>query len=59
MPQQLERKHGYSEEYSTAHCDQREITFRETDSDKVGLTQTHWFSRIQAIFFAIFKSIFS
>jgi len=59
MPQQLEHKHNHSEEYSITHCDQREIKFRETDSDKAGLTRTHWFSRIQAIFFAIFKSIFS
>lgn len=56
MPQQFKRKHDYGEEYSVTHYDQREIAFRETNSDKAGLTQTHWFPRIQAIFFVIFQS---
>lgn len=59
MPQQFKRKYNYGEEYSVAHYDQCEIAFRETDSDKAGLTQTHWFPRIQMIFFAIFQSVLS
>lgn len=59
VPQQLEDKHDYGEEHSVAHSDQREIAFRETDSDKAGLTRTHWFSRVQVIFLMVFQSVFS
>lgn len=59
VPQPFKRKYDYSKEYSVAHYDQREIAFCETDSDEAGLNRAHWFSRIQAILFAIFESIFS
>jgi len=57
VPQQLERKHDYGEEYSVTHCDQREVTFRETDSDKAGLTRAHWLLRVQSIFLVILEAV--
>lgn len=59
VPQQFEYKHDYSEEYPIAHRDQREVAFREADSDEASLTRAHRFLRIQLIFLAILEPVLS